>query len=59
MTALRELSDAELEAQRLATHQAMVQIAVRAGARAAEQARRHLDLIHAEQARRRNGGDAA
>lgn len=49
---LRKLSDAELEEHRLATHRAMVQVSVGRGYRAAEHARRHLDLIHAEQKRR-------
>lgn len=50
---LRKLSDAELEEHRLATHRAMVQVSVGRGFRAAEHARRHLDLIHAEQERRK------
>lgn len=49
---LRKLSDDELEAHRVATHRAMVTVSVRSGFRAAEHARRHLDLIHAEQKRR-------
>ena len=46
------MTDAELEEHRLATHRAMVQVSVGRGYRAAEHARRHLDLIHAEQERR-------